>query len=289
MRVAEVDGASIAARSSGDASKPALVLLHGWPQSSLAFEGVLPELGTDHFVLAFDLPGIGNSHGPLPSAEKTVIAAALLDAAAQLGARDILIAGYDVGGMIAYAAARDHAQKICGAMVMNTVLPGIAPWEAVLADPRIFHFALHAIPALPESLVGGRQSAYFDFFYTAMAGDASAISAEAREAYAKAYASPEALTAGFDWYRAMAKDAKHNARKKQIDVPMLYVRGDADGKTPEDYLPAIREKGAGNIRGKVIPGGEYVAEEAPELLIAAIREFRNVCTADRRGGLTQSD
>lgn len=253
MLIAEVDGVKIAARSSGDASKPALILLHGWPQSSYAFEGVLRSLGADHFVLAFDLPGIGDSQGVLASAEKTDIAAALLDAADQLGARDIIVAGYDVGGMIAYAAARDHAPKICAVMVMNTVLPGIAPWEDVLADPRIFHFALHAIPALPETLVAGRQRAYFEFFYNAMAGDASAITAEAREVYAKAYERPEALTAGFDWYRAMANDATHNARKKRIDVPMLFVRGDADGKTPDDYLPAIREKALATSAARSFP------------------------------------
>lgn len=281
MLVTEVKGMKIAARSSGDPSKPAVILLHGWPQSSLAFEHVLPELGIDQFVLAFDLPGIGDSEGTPLSSEKTDMAAVLLDAAAQLGARDTIIAGYDVGGMVAYAAARDHARRISGAMVMNTVLPGIAPWDAVLADPRIFHFAMHAIPALPETLVAGRQRAYFEFFYNAMAGDASAITHEAREAYAKAYKRPEALTAGFDWYRAMTKDASHNARSKRIEVPMLYVRGDADGKTPDDYLPAIREKGASNVSGKVIPGGEYVAEEAPAQLIAAVREFRQTCAAGR--------
>jgi len=281
MIVAKVRGVEIAARSTGNASKPALILLHGWPQSSRAFESVLPELGTDHFVLAFDLPGIGASRGALPSAEKKEIADALLDAAEQLGAKDVLIAGYDVGGMIAYAAARDHADRICGAMVMNTVLPGIAPWDKILADPRIFHFALHALPALPEILVTGRQRQYFDFFYDFMAGDKAAITEEARNEYAAAYQRPESLTAGFDWYRAMAEDAKRNSQKQQMDVPILYVRGDADGRKPDDYLPPIRELGAQNIEGKIIPGGEYVAEEAPEQLIAAIREFRKRCVPRR--------
>jgi pimeloyl-ACP methyl ester carboxylesterase len=191
-----------------------------------------------------------------------------------LGARDILIAGYDVGGMIAYAAARDHAHRISGAMVMNTVIPGIPPWEDVLADPRIFHFALHALPDLPEVLVAGKQRRYFDFFYDIMAGDKGALTKAARDEYASAYERPEALTAGFDWYRAMADDAVHNARHKRIDTPILYVRGDADGRSPDDYVPALRENGATHIAGKVIPGGEYVAEEAPAQLIAAIGEFR---------------
>lgn len=281
MLCADVDNLKIAARTAGDSSKPALVLLHGWPQSSRAFDNVLPELGRDHFVLAFDLPGIGASRGAPPSAEKTVLAGLLLDAAEKLGARDILVAGYDVGGMIAYAAARDHANRISGAVVMNTVIPGIPPWAETLADPRIFHFALHALPELPELLVSGHPRRYFDFFYDIMAGDKTALTEEARNEYARAYGRPEALSAGFDWYRAMAKDAEHNARHQHIDLPMLYVRGDADGRKPDDYVPALREKGAVHIEGKVIPGGEYVAEEAPEQLIAAIRAFRQALTVHR--------
>jgi pimeloyl-ACP methyl ester carboxylesterase len=271
---AEVDNLKIAARTAGDNSKPALVLLHGWPQSSRAFDNVLPELGSDHFVLAFDLPGIGASQGAPPSAEKTVIVGLLLGAAEKLGAKDILFAGYDVGGRIAYAAARDHAHRISGAMVMNTVIPGIPPWEKLLADPRVFHFALHALPGLPELLVTGHQRQYFDFFYDIMAGDKTALTEEARNEYAQAYERPEALTAGFDWYRAMANDAAHNARHKRIDIPILYVRGDADGRKPDDYVPALRDKGAIHIESRVVPGGEYVAEEAPEQLISTIREFR---------------
>jgi pimeloyl-ACP methyl ester carboxylesterase len=282
MLYAEVDNLKIAARTAGDASKPALVLLHGWPQSSRAFDNLLPELGSEHFVLAFDLPGIGASQGAPPSAEKTALAGLLLDAAEKLGAGDILVAGYDVGGMIAYAAARDHAQRISGAMVMNTVIPGISPWEEILANPRIFHFALHALPELPELLVTGRQRRYFDFFYDIMAGDKKALTEQARSEYARAYERPEALTAGFDWYRAMAKDAEHNARHRRIDLPMLYVRGDADGRGPDDYVPALRKKGATHIEGKVIPGGEYVAEEAPGQLIATIRAFRAVLTAQKK-------
>lgn len=283
MLYAEVGNVKIAARTAGDSSKPALILLHGWPQSSRAFDNVLSDLGGDHFVLAFDLPGIGASQGVPPSAEKSALAGLLLDAAEQLGGRDILVAGYDVGGMIAYAAARDHSHRISGAMVMNTVIPGIPPWAEIIADPRIFHFALHAIPELPELLVQGRQRRYFDFFYDMMAGDKTALTEEARNEYAQAYQRPEALTAGFDWYRAMTDDAKHNARAKRIDVPILYLRGDADGRSPDDYVPGLRDKGATHIEGRAIPGGEYVAEEAPEQLLVAIREFRSALADQKKG------
>jgi len=77
----DVDDLRLAARSAGDPSTPGLVLLHTWPQSGCAYEGVVDALGSDHFVLAFDLPGIGGSAGSPASAEKAELADIVLRAA----------------------------------------------------------------------------------------------------------------------------------------------------------------------------------------------------------------
>jgi pimeloyl-ACP methyl ester carboxylesterase len=81
-----VDGLTLALRKTGKPSNPCLVLLHGWPQTSLAWERVLAELGRDQYALAFDLPGIGDSVGVPPTGEKTAIARIILDAAEAAGA-----------------------------------------------------------------------------------------------------------------------------------------------------------------------------------------------------------
>jgi hypothetical protein len=52
---------------------------------------------------------------------------------------------------------------------MDVVIPGIPPWENVVRNPSIWHFGFHAIHRLPEILVGGKELAYFDFFYEALA------------------------------------------------------------------------------------------------------------------------
>jgi len=273
----DLQGLTLACRKAGRPSYPCLVLLHGWPQTGLAWQAVLDELGKDQFVLAFDLPGIGDSRGAPPSAEKIVLADFLLGAAERLGGRDIIIAGYDVGGMIAFAAARDHASRISGAVVMNTVIPGLHPWTEILADPRIFHFALHNIPDLPETLVRGRERRYFDFFYDAMASDPKKLSEQARATYVRGYLRSEALTAGFDWYRAMKKDAGRNSQATPINVPMLYLRGDGGASSfgIEAYAQGLRQAGVERLETGVLPHcGEYAPEEAPQELIAALRGFR---------------
>lgn len=279
----EVGELTLACRKAGRPSNPCLVLLHGWPQTGLAWEGVLAELGRDSFALAFDLPGVGDSRGAPASAEKTVIADIVLRAAEAAGGRSIIVVGYDVGGMIAFACARDHGARIAGAVVMNTVIPGLDPWKKILADPRIWHFAFHLIPELPETVVTGHERAYFDFFYNVMAKDPQHLPDARRDAYSRGYARREALKAGFDWYRALPKDAEHNCKRKEIRTPMLYLRGDADGRDPDDYTPGIRDAGVVNLTSGVLPdSGEYAPEEAPRALIEALRRFRLSVTSASR-------
>jgi pimeloyl-ACP methyl ester carboxylesterase len=266
--------------AAGDPAKPAIVLLHGWPHSKDLYAPVVDTLATGHFVLAFDLPGIGDSRGVPPSAEKTVLADILIGAAERAGARSPVMAGLDVGGMIAYAAARDHGERLAGAVVINTVIPGLDPWDKILADPRIWHFAFHALPELPELLVTDHQRAYFDFFTDFLAGNKEAVTEAHRAAFAQAYERPEALRAGFDWYRTLQADARHNSRHKNIEAPMLYLRGDADGRSPDDYLPALKAAGAKRLKGEVLGGsGEFAPLEVPKAFTRALAAFAKECQA----------
>jgi pimeloyl-ACP methyl ester carboxylesterase len=278
-----IDGLDLAASVRGDRARPALLLLHGWPHCRCLFDPVLDQFGETYFTLAFDLPGIGDSTGVPRSAEKTVLADLLLRAAEQLGAQRITVAGIDVGGMIAWSAARDHASRIGSAVIMNTVIPGIDPWQKLISNPHIWHFAFHAIPDLPERLVRDREHAYFDYFIDLLAGDATKISPALRQSFVTAYRRPEALKAGFDWYRAFDADAAHTSEHKPVATPILCLRGDADGRTVDAYAEGLRGKGATNVRGEMIRGcGEFLPQEAPAALVRAIRAFIDELTDDTR-------
>lgn len=270
----EVDGMRLAVSVAGDPDRPALVLLHGWPHSRKIYDGVIEELGTQYFTLAFDLPEIGESRGTPPSAEKKVLADIIISAAEALGAKSIVVAGFDVGGMIAFAAARYHGDRIVGAIPMNTVIPGLHPWTKVIANPDIWHFAFHSVPELPELLVTGHQRAYFDFFFDLLAGRADAVTNEMRDTFSAAYSRPEALKAGFEWYRAFNEDAKVNEVPARTDIPILYIRGDADFGSIDDYLEGLRLSGAKNLQGQVIANcGEFLPIEAPEAFVKALVGF----------------
>jgi len=271
----EVGGVTLACRTAGSTDRPSWILLHGWPHSSALYDGVINELARDAHVLAFDLPGVGASRGEPESGEKHVLADLVLSAAEKLGAKSIALAGLDVGGMIAFAAARWHAHRLVAAVVMNTVIPGLEPWSQIITDPRIWHFAFHNVPELPEAMVAGRERRYFDFFFDFLAGDKAALTDALRREMTQAYARPESLHAGFEWYRTMAADAKRNAASGRIELPLLYLRGDADGRKIDDYLDGLRAAGAVNLTGETIEGsGEYLPVEAPERFVEALRTFR---------------
>ena len=118
------------------------------------------------------------------------------------------------------------------------------------------------------------QREYFDFFVDALSGRKEAISERHRARFARAYERPEALEAGFDWYRAMQADAERNRQSKPIDVPILYARGNVDGGSPDEYVRGLSEKGARRVSGCVLGGsGELAPLEAPEAFIREVRAF----------------
>ncbi|MER8886635.1 alpha/beta hydrolase [Mesorhizobium sp. M0663] len=278
----KLDDLVLAADVTGNPQHPALLLLHGWPHNRRVYDTVIDAFAADFYAIVPDLPGIGESIGAPRTGEKAVLADIVLTAAEELGAKDIVVAGFDVGGMIAFGSAREHGARIRGAVVAHTVLPGSEPWTKVISNPHIWHFAFHAIPELPEVLVTGHEREYFDFFTNFLAGRKEAVTEKHRAAFTKAYERPEALKAGFDWYRAFEADAKKNMRHKRIRTPMLYLRGNADGRGIEDYVAGIEAIGAEALTGKVISGaGEFMPLEKPEAFVQVVRDFAKSAVSAR--------
>jgi pimeloyl-ACP methyl ester carboxylesterase len=275
----DVDGLSIHLVDAGESSKPTVLFLHGWPQSWAAFERVMISLNHDYHVVAIDLPGVGGSIGAPPSNDKRTLAKYVHGVIDRRGLRNVTLVGHDIGGQVAYAFLRAYPDAIGRAVLMDIAIPGVDPWDDVKRNPYIWHFAFHAIPELPERLVTGHERTYFDFFYDALSATRAGVSPSARETYVGAYLRPEALTTGFDWYRAFPQDEKDNAADRTpVDVPVLYVRGDKDrGEGIDRYLSGFRAAGLRSVTGTTIANsGHFVADEHPDALAAALREFTGI-------------
>lgn len=270
-----VDGLPLHLVEGGPADAPAVVFLHGWPENWQLFESVMGGLAHEARVVAIDLPGVGCSLAPPPAANKRSLARMVLKLIARQGLRQVTLVGHDVGGMITYAALHEARGALARAVIMNVAVPGLPPWEDVVRHPQIWHFAFHAIPDLPEALVTGRQAPYFAFFYNRLSGPAG-LDAGLRTAFTQAYGRPEALRAGFDWYRAFADDARDNAaaRAHRVDTPVLYLRGDREGGDLARYLGGLREGGLHDVRGALVAdSGHFSAAEQPRRVIELLRGF----------------
>jgi pimeloyl-ACP methyl ester carboxylesterase len=271
-RTVDWSGGQIHVVESGDPAGPPVLLLHGWPQSAHAWRRVM-RLAREHRVLAFDLPGIGASTGAVANGTKSELAAAVHEIVVALDLPAPTLVGHDIGGMVVFAYLRTHGADLSRAVIMDTVIPGVAPWDQVRANPYIWHFAFHTIAELPERLVHGRQRPYFDYFYDILSPDPTTITDAARTAYAGAYRSAEALTAGFDWYRSFGQDAADNADSSTTDTPVRYLRGDQEGGDIEAYAAGLRAGGLTNVTTTVVTGaGHFTPEDAPDQVWAAIAD-----------------
>lgn len=271
-----IDGAAIHLAEVGEAGTRTVLCLHGWPESWAAFEGVMTHVRNDAHVIAIDLPGIGDSTTPSSAGDKRTLAGCVRDLIGHLGLREVTLVGHDIGGMVAYAFLRRYPGELARAVLMNTAIPGLAPWDEIVRNPHIWHFAFHAVPRLPEQLVAGHEAAYFAYFQRALSATPEGTEARAIR-HAKAYARSSALHQGFEWYRAFEQDARDNRADagRRIDTPTLYLRGAAEpGHGLDAYLDGLRASGLAHVHGELIANsGHFTPEEQPRAVADALRDF----------------
>jgi len=261
----------------GSTDDPSILFLHGWPQDASAFERVMAALAAEAHVVAIDLPGVGGSPTDAPAGDKLTLARCVRSVARALSLQDLTLFGHDAGGQIVYAYLHAFPDELRAAVIANVAIPGVLPWPEIERDARIWHFNFHAVPELPEAVVAGRERRYFDYFFDRLAADPRGVPDEARARYARAYARPAALHAGFEWYRAFPQDKQDNlaVRGRRVATPVLYLRGDADpGATLDQYVAGLRDGGLSRVRGqKIAQSGHFVADEQPEALADALRTY----------------
>jgi pimeloyl-ACP methyl ester carboxylesterase len=277
--------ASIHIVEGGSPGQPAVLFVHGWPESSAAFEQIMLLLSDKAHVLAMDLPGIGGSTPAPASGDKRTLARCVRGVIAALRLQQVSVVGHDVGGQIVYAFLHAFPNELRRAVIMNVAVAGVAPWSDIKRSPAIWHFAFHAIPGLPETLVTGRQAEYFGYFYDRLSARAGGVSQRAREVYVEAYAGTEALRAGFDWYRAFPEDERNNiaVERQTVDTPVLYLRGSKDpGVGVDRYVEGLRHGGLTNVEaGEIADSGHFAPDEQPDAVARALERFLGLGDAPR--------
>jgi len=263
----------------GDWRDHTIVLLHGWPETSHAWVPVMELACSRAHLVAIDLPGIAGSKALRGDGTKAQMAHAVHEVITKMELEQVTLVGQDVGGMVAYAYLWGLADVSRG-VIMDVVIPGVDPWDDVLRNPAIWHFAFHAVPELPEILVRGHERPYFDFFYDSLSHDSSKLTEETRDMYAEAYAGAPELSTGFDWYRVFAEDARTNrsrSRDATPAMPLLYLRGEHEGGDTGAYAAGLRSAGIESVQHRLVPhAGHFPPEESPAETWRMISDFAEI-------------
>lgn len=272
----DVDGIHV--RTAGDG--PAVLLLHGYPQTHEMWADVAPGLAAaGRRVVCADLRGYGRSHKP-PAGEgnvnyaKRTMAAELVAVMASLGHERFAVVGHDRGGRVAYRMALDHPGVITQLATLD-IVPTLDTWEAArgTASVGMFHWMFLAQPhPFPETLIAADP----DYFLRTLCGKwAAGAMGERLDRYVAAF-TPDAVRATCDDYRAGATidvelDRADREAGRRITCPMLALWGDPTGRRPSPL--EVWRNWAEDVRGEAIRCGHFLAEEAPAETRAALDGF----------------
>lgn len=252
----------------------AVVLLHGYAETSHMWLPLIAKLADKHTVIAPDLRGFGESSAPPDGYTKAAMARDIHALVKGLNYDRIRLVGHDIGLMVAYAYAAQYPSEVDRLVLMEAFLPGVGDWNSVFLLRDLWHF--HFYGKTPLALVTGRERIYLDHFWNDFAADPNkSLSESDRQFYAKAYAQPGHMAAGMEVFRAFPKDAEDFAQfaKTQLTMPVLVQSGEKAGG------PFLIEQGkmvATNVEGVLVQGsGHWLMEEAPNQVIPKLVEFLN--------------
>jgi haloacetate dehalogenase len=290
FKTTKFGGAEIHARIGGKG--PALVLLHGYPQTHVCWHVIAPELAKHATLIIPDLRGYGHSSAPPggPAAgdadhaiySKRAMAADVLELMRELGHSKFMIAGHDRGARVAYRLALDHPEAVTRLIPID-ILPTLDVWDNLRWSSAIksYHWQFLAQPTpLPETMIGANPAFYVERTLASwtMSRTLKCFSADALTHYCDALLKPERVHAVCEDYRAGATfdrlaDAKDRAAGAKITCPTLHLWGsDYVGKGAVKPLDVWRQW-CTDVQGQEISSGHFLMEENPTDTLAALLPF----------------
>jgi haloacetate dehalogenase len=261
---------------------PAVVLLHGYPQTGQMWRKVAPELARKFSVIVPDLRGYGDSDKPRDGYDKRSMAkdiAGIIDA---LGHSQYLAVGHDRGARVAHRLALDYPKQVTKFAALD-----IVPTHTVFRDAgkdlaaAYWHWFFFQVPDLPEVMIANSAEPFLRHVLRALTYRAGAIEEPVFQEYLRAFLLPGTIRAGLEDYRAaatvdLADDERDLSRK--LRCPVLAIWGE-HGKMHKlfDVVATWREK-ATDVRGRPLPCGHFIPEEAPEELLSELLPFLSTQT-----------
>jgi haloacetate dehalogenase len=280
-----VNGVRLRGRVGGDPARPALVLLHGFPQSHLIWRAMAPSLARDFFVVAPDLRGYGDSerppatadHSPYSKREMARDCVALLE---HLGHRRFAVVGHDRGARVTARLAADHPDRVTRAMLLD-IARTLDMYQRTTRDfaTAYWHWFFLIQPApLPEALIGAQPRVFVERLMGAGSAGLAPFPPEVLDRYVAAMTGPDRAFGMCEDYRAAATidldhDRADRAAGRRITAPLRVLWGER-GVVGRLFDPLALWRGvATDVTGRSVDGGHYLPEELPDEIEREIRSF----------------
>jgi len=273
-----IGGVEINCRTAGRG--PAILLLHGYPETHACWHRVAPKLAGSFSVVLPDLPGYGDSAFIEPDPEnrnysKRRTAATMAGLMQELGWSRFAVVGHDRGARVAYRLALDRADCV-ERLALFDILPTIEEWAIFDRSEAMatFHWPFLAQEGgLPETLIAREPDFFLRYLMSRWAGDLTRIDPEALADYLRCFRRDKVIRATCADYRAgatvdVADDAADREVGRRITCPVLVLWG--SGRS--DLLPVWR-RWAEDLGGAQLACGHFLQEEAPQAVLARLLPF----------------
>jgi haloacetate dehalogenase len=264
-------------------SGPPLLLLHGHPETHVAWHKVAPQLTGRYTVVVTDLRGYGDSSKPPGGPDhvnysKRAMADDQVEVMSSLGFEKFMVAGHDRGGRVVARMIMDHPERVQRAALLD-----IAPTDKMYAQTnqefatRYFWWFFQIQPApLPEQMMGANPELYLRAHLDVQCKTEDAVTAEAFSEYLRCYKEPACIHAVCEDYRAGATIDIHQIKAdggRKATVPVLALWG-AEGTVGQlfDVLKLWREE-VQDVQGHSLPCGHLLPEEDPQGVLTAFHGY----------------
>jgi haloacetate dehalogenase len=261
-----------------------LVLLHGFPETKMAWHKIAPKLAENFKVIVPDLPGYGDSTAPSQDSKhlnysKRALASLLISAVRQLGIEHFSLAGHDRGGRVAYRMAIDYPE-----LVSSVVLLGIIPTVEIM-DRLTYQtvlrmenwFFLSQPKPFPETMINAIPDFYLNYILDSWSKDGTSISQDARMEYLRCFRNPKVIEAICEEYRSSETDILHDRNDqingKRIACPTLVLWSEKGFAASFGDPLTIWKNWSDDVRGLPLPCGHFLMEEAPDQVFTELNGF----------------
>ncbi|MDP1027421.1 alpha/beta hydrolase [Sphingomonas sp. KR1UV-12] len=285
-RIALSTGVELDVQLAGAEDAPAVILLHGFPESHRTWRHIVPDLARDHRVVVPDQRGYASSSKPTAVADYTPdrIVGDLIALADALGIGRFTLVGHDWGGAVAWMAALTRPDRIERLVIVNAPHPLI--FQRSLFDDADQRAASQYITrfrdtGLDQGLVGAGLERFFGSSFAHHV--TKAIAGEDKAAYLDEWSQPGAMTAMLNWYRASSivvpAPGEDPPRPAFLDAPFppvmqrtLVVWGTGDKALLPVQLEGL-DALVPDLTVTKVDAGHFVPWENPQAVIAAMRDW----------------